>query len=73
VRITELDDLPLYSWRREDRQDHVAVALRRFLLRVELCPCQHDPSFQPYCRQCALDVESIREAWTLSETKAYGG
>ena len=42
--------------------DPVAQALRRFYLRVQLCPCM-DQS----CRQCVLDAEAIEEAWLATQ------
>ena len=45
--------------RLEDRHDPVAVALRRFYLRIECCPCLNNPS----CLQCRQDKELIEEAW----------
>lgn len=44
-----------------DRGDDVAVALRRFYLRVMLCPCM-DQS----CMQCQLDLDTIVDAWESS-------
>jgi len=44
-----------------DRGDDVAVALRRFYLRVMLCPCM-DQS----CVQCEYDLDTIVNAWETS-------
>lgn len=45
-----------------DRVDPVAQALRRFYLRVQLCPCMNQ-----CCRQCVLDCEAIEEAWLAGQ------
>lgn len=58
-----------WDFSKGDRSDAVAVALRRFHLRVELCPCMGEGGSES-CKQCQLDLESIEQAWLMSEPKS---
>src|SRR5262247_1285322 len=48
-----------------DRGDAVAVALRRFWLRIESCRCQHVMA-EP-CVQCKHDTDTLMAAWRDTE------
>lgn len=54
------------NWKESDRQDAVAVALRRFTLRVDVCPCLHNPP----CQQCELDSKAIVNAFSSGGMKS---